>query len=82
MDRHIQVRRDPDINAVYVQLREGKVHRTEEVEDAVYVDIDADGNPIGIELLHAEDALPFVQKHRERFGIPDTVLNEQAWAVG
>jgi len=42
---------DPEADAAYLQIAEGKVHETIEITDGIIVDIDAEGHPLGIEVL-------------------------------
>ena len=51
--RRYTVEYDPEADAAYVRLANGKaVDRTVEFDDDVQVDLDADGNIVGIEILH------------------------------
>lgn len=52
-----------DENLLYVALADGPAAETIEIEESVYVDIDADGRPIGIEFVNAIDFLPFLARH-------------------
>lgn len=42
---------DPDADAAYVAVSGAEVARTEEVGDGILVDYDAEGRPVGIEVL-------------------------------
>lgn len=42
---------DPEADAAYVRVSDGAVSRTEEDSDVCILDLDAEGNLIGIELL-------------------------------
>lgn len=42
---------DCEADAVYIKVREGKVHKTIEQTETVYVDLDSHGRLIGIEIL-------------------------------
>lgn len=48
---------DPDIKALYIQLIEAEILETVELATGVYLDIDADGQAIGIEILNADASL-------------------------
>lgn len=61
----MQIKLDPDVNALYITFAEGKVARTIEVAEAVYADMDEGGNPLGLEFIDADDFIPFL---RERVG--------------
>jgi len=49
----MQIDFDPEADAVYIRLREGEVDDTLEAGKYVYVDIDKEGVPLGIEILFA-----------------------------
>jgi uncharacterized protein YuzE len=42
---------DPEANAGYVRRVHGKVDRTLSIRDVVMIDLDVDGNVIGVEIL-------------------------------
>ena len=48
---------DPEADAMYIQLREGEIDDTLEAGKNVFVDVDAAGIPLGLELLFAGRAL-------------------------
>lgn len=45
------IKYDPDADALYIKLREGKVTESDEVEEGLIVDYDEKGNVAGIEVL-------------------------------
>lgn len=47
---------DPEANAIYLRFSDEEIAETVELSDTVYVDIDADGNPVGFEVLDANSA--------------------------
>ncbi len=47
----VSVSFDPKVNAMYVRLKEGKVAESEPLADNVIVDIDENGEVVGIEVL-------------------------------
>lgn len=49
---------DTDADATYFTLSDHPVVRTVEVDDAAFVDIDASGEPVGVEVLAAPTRLP------------------------
>jgi uncharacterized protein YuzE len=63
---------DQKVDVLYVYLRDLKpgetVHRTVEVADGVQIDMDADGNPIGLEVLWASERYPMAELQ----GLPGT----------
>ena len=54
----IQIRYDPEANAVYAKLRqaEGWI-RTREIDSSRFVDIDETGEAVGVELLFVSDGV-------------------------
>jgi len=48
---------DPQADAVYIHLRDGEVDDTLEAGKHVYVDVDAEGLPLGVEILFASRTL-------------------------
>jgi uncharacterized protein YuzE len=56
---------DNDANTLYIALHEGQVARTIEVTDMVYVDVDANGTPLGVEFVSADEFVPFLRRLQE-----------------
>jgi uncharacterized protein YuzE len=52
---------DRDVNALYIKLRAGHVARTIELTDSIYVDMDADDTPLGLEFINADEFVPFLR---------------------
>lgn len=46
---------DKIADAVYLKVKDGKIASTKEVSDKLLVDVDKDGNILGIELLDASN---------------------------
>ncbi len=42
---------DPDADAMYIQLRKGRVGSTRSLDESRNVDLGTDGHPVGVELL-------------------------------
>ncbi len=49
----MQIDYDPEADAIYVRLRDGEVDDTLEAGKYVYVDVDSEGVPLGLEILFA-----------------------------
>jgi len=49
----MQIDYDPEADAIYVQLRPGEVDDTLTVGKYIFVDMDKDGVPLGLEILFA-----------------------------
>jgi uncharacterized protein YuzE len=52
----MKIEYDPQADALYIQLREGKIAETVETSHYIYTDVDEAGRPLGIEIL-------FVKRH-------------------
>ena len=48
---------DGEANALYVRFSDKPVTGTIELSLSVYVDVDAEGNPVGFEILNADSGL-------------------------
>lgn len=53
---------DPDADAMYIYLKEGKSFKTKEVDDNTILDYDNKGNVIGIEILFVKERMPQLLK--------------------
>ncbi len=49
----MQIDYDPQADAIYIQLRTGEVDDTLEAGKYVYIDVDENGVPLGLEILFA-----------------------------
>jgi len=47
----VPVEFDPEVNAMYIRFKKGKVNKSEPLADNVIVDVDKEGKAIGIEIL-------------------------------
>ena len=47
----------PDSDAAVVNIRPGKPHHTNEINDATFVDVDADNAPVSITFLYVSDGV-------------------------
>jgi uncharacterized protein YuzE len=72
-EQQLQIRLDQDVNALYITVRSGRVSKTLELTDSVYVDLDAKGKPIGIEFVNADEFLPFIREHANDSDFPAQV---------
>ena len=66
----MQIRLDPDVNALYIEVRAGAVAKTLEVSEMVFVDVDDTGAPLGIEFVNADDFIPFLRDHAADLDVP------------
>jgi uncharacterized protein YuzE len=62
---------DRESDALYVRLRTGERLRAVEIDETTYIDVDADGQALGIEVLypsmglHLTDAVSRVSLHQQ-----------------
>lgn len=66
----LRVRYDADADAIYLRVNEGTVANTVEIAEMVYVDVDVDGRPLGIEFVVASDFLAFLTRNGGEFTLP------------
>lgn len=53
----MQINYDPQADALYIQLKDGEIDNTQEVNKYIFVDLDQDGIPLGLEILFAKRVL-------------------------
>jgi|CXWL01.1.fsa_nt_gi uncharacterized protein YuzE len=71
----MDIKYDIMADAVYVNVGSGKVAKTIKTEDRFLVDVDKDGNVVGIEILDAssqQELVANLEKNVER-GVPITI---------
>ena len=54
----MKIRYDKDADAMYIKIRDGKIDRTKKIDDNTLLDVDKDGNLLGIELLFVKERNP------------------------
>ncbi len=64
----MQIDYDLQADAIYIRLRAGEVDDTVTVGKYIYVDVDQDGVPLGLELLFAGQLLS-KQRRRVKWGL-------------
>lgn len=73
----MRIELDTEVNALYLyvqdKIKDGEAVRTLEIEEGVYLDLDADNRPLGIEFVHADDFQDFLKRHGGRIRIPAVV---------
>ncbi len=53
----MKIEYDPQADALYIQLRKGKIAQTVETSHYIYADVDEEGQPLGIEILFVKRLL-------------------------
>jgi uncharacterized protein YuzE len=54
----MELRYDREADALYLKLREGRFARNRKVDSRTILDLDAEGNLLGIELLEVSGRVP------------------------
>jgi uncharacterized protein YuzE len=67
----IRIEYAADYELLYIKIADGPAAETVEVEESVYVDLDADGQPIGVEFLNAADFFAFLERRGGIFAVPN-----------
>ena len=49
----MKIEYDKEVDALYIRIREKRIAKTQEIEDALNIDIDEEGKVIGFEILNA-----------------------------
>ncbi len=58
----VSVEFDPEVNAMFIRFKEGKVAESEPLAENIIVDLDEDGEVLGIEIL-----LPKLEREQKEF---------------
>lgn len=70
---------DPEANALYLRLSDHEVAETLELSRSAYLDVDAEGAPVGFKILHADpDLLAGVSPPPEETLLRDVVRRSRA----
>jgi uncharacterized protein YuzE len=73
----MRIELDTEVNALYLYIRDeiqdGEAVRTLEVEEGVYLDLDVDNRPLGLEFIQADNFQDFLRRHGGRVQIPTVV---------
>ena len=72
----MEIRYDAEVKALYIRLAAGDVARTAEVEEFVYLDIDREGRPLGLEFVDADDFFPFLERHGGKVCLPTRIADD------
>ncbi len=64
---------DKQALAAYITFRNAKIHKTIEFGEEVFLDLDSDGNPIGIEIadITRPQKVELFQKIARKYHIPE-----------
>ncbi len=61
--------------ALYIKIREGEYSHTEDFSEKadVYLDVDAEGNVLGLEALSFEDLAQAVEERNGKLDVPEKI---------
>lgn len=76
----LQINYDPQADAIYIRLREGEVDNTVPVGKYIYADVDANGVPLGLEILFASRVMASKELTSVSFNISQMLPAHQAVA--
>lgn len=71
----MKIEYDTQADAMYIQLREGEVDDTLEINPHLFVDVDTAGEPLGLEILFTRRTLQQVDLTSLTVNISPTPLN-------
>ena len=66
----MKIEYDPEIDALYIELRSATPVRSIDIEEGVTIDLDEEGKIVGIELLDASERLKESLSHIELEEVP------------
>ena len=69
----MRITHDKVSGALYIELRDGEYDHTEDFSEKadVYLDVDADGDVLGLEALSFEDLAEVIEEHGGKLEVPD-----------
>jgi len=67
---------DPEADALYLRLKKGRVNETVEIAENVFVDLDAEGEPLGIEILSVSKRYSSEELASMGVQLVETAVNE------
>ena len=54
----MKIKYDKEADAMYIELQEGEFDTNKKVDRETIIDLDKEGNMLGIEILNASDKIP------------------------
>lgn len=71
----MRISHDKESGALYIKIREGKLDHAEDFSERadVYLDVDADGNVLGLEALSFEDLAQAITEHGGKLDVPEKI---------
>lgn len=67
--RHMKIKYDAKVDAVYIEFAKGIYDRSRKVSDSILVDEDAKGKILGVEILDTKHNIPAFDPQKATFQI-------------
>jgi uncharacterized protein YuzE len=79
----MRIDHDKVSGALYIKLREGEYDHTEDFSERadVYLDVDAEGNVLGLEALSFEDLAQAIAERGGKLEVPEQVIQTEESAA-
>jgi uncharacterized protein YuzE len=79
----MRINHDKVSGALYIKLREGEYDHTEDFSEGadVYLDVDAEGNVLGLEALSFEDLAQAIEERGGKLEVPEQVIQTEESAA-
>jgi uncharacterized protein YuzE len=79
----MRINHDKVSGALYIKLREGEYDHTEDFSEGadVYLDVDAEGNVLGLEALSFEDLAQAIEERGGKLEVPEQVIQTEETAA-
>lgn len=74
----MKIELDAEYDLLYIELRDGDVDRTLDLDDGVHLDLDTEGRVLGMEFISMEAFKHFLERHSGQVEIPDVVKDPDA----
>lgn len=74
----MRISHDKESGALYIKIRSGEYNHTEDFSERadVYVDVDADGNVLGLEALSFDDLAQAIEERGGKLDVPESSAAE------
>jgi uncharacterized protein YuzE len=74
----LHIEYDLEANALYFKLDKGKFSKTIELNPTMYLDVDKEGRPLGLEVLDARAFLDRMEYEKGQLELPPEVSQSEA----
>ncbi len=73
----MRISHDKESGALYLKLREGKPDHAEDFSERadVYVDVDVEGNVLGLEALSFDDLAQAIEERGGKLDVPEKIVS-------